>query len=220
MRIRKCLFCREPGADPISGVHPGRCHEGLFRRLTDQFTEAMSPERVQFRKRNAVRRSRVRRVGGRPVRLRFSQVEDRVSYYGGRCWICGDTTNAVGHVIPISRGGGGWASNLRPTCTSCARRKRDKHPADFGGSVGAFVAWCRTLGSRDEIVLRMSGAGASLRAIGRELGLSQEGVRKVLVRSPRRSTATSAPHHPHRGRLALVEVSAACGYRAGSFRDV
>jgi hypothetical protein len=70
---------------------------------------------------------------------------------------------------------------------------QDKHPHDFGGSVSAFVAWCRTLGSRDESVLRMSRASYSLRTIGRELGLSQEGVRKVLVRSPRRSTATSAP---------------------------
>jgi 5-methylcytosine-specific restriction endonuclease McrA len=199
MRERKCLFCRELGADLTSGVHPGRCEERLFQRLNDMLAVAMPAERVKFRKMEAVRRSRIRRQGGRAVRLTFSQVEDRIGYYGGRCWICGKGTDAMGHVIPVSRGGGGWASNLRPTCTSCKKRKRDKHPQDFGGSVGAFVTWCRSLGSRDEVVLRMSRAGASLRAIGRELGLSQEGVRTVLARSSP-SYATSA-HHPHRGRL-------------------
>jgi hypothetical protein len=182
MRVRKCLFCREPGADLTSGVHRGRCEEGLFQRLNDMLAVAMSPERVKFRKIEAVRRSRIRRQGGRAVRLRFSQVEDRIAYYGGRCWICHKATDAIGHVIPVSRGGGGWASNLRPTCTSCKRRKRDKHPHDFGGSVGAFLAWCGSLGSRNEIVLRMSRGGASLRAIAQEVGLSQEGVRRVLAR--------------------------------------
>jgi 5-methylcytosine-specific restriction endonuclease McrA len=187
MRERKCLFCREVGADLTSGVHRGRCEEKLFQRLNDMLTVAMSPERVKFRKMEAVRRSRVRRQGGRAVRLTFSQVEDRLAYYGGRCWICGKATNAMGHVIPVSRGGGGWASNLRPTCTSCKRRKRNKHPQDFGGSVVAFLAWCGSLRSRDEAVVRARRAESSLRAIGREVGLSQEGVRKVLVRSTRRS---------------------------------
>ena len=192
-RPRRCLACREMGAHPDSGVHPGDCEVKLYNRLLEAWKVMRSPEQAPWRARRQVWATRIRANGRRIGRLSFRQFSDRWDHFGGKCWMCGGEGEVVDHVLPVSRGGTGWASNLRPACKSCKSRKQNKSPADFGGSLVAFLAWCRGLGSRDEIVLTMRRAGASLRAIGRELGLSQEGVRKVLVRSPRRSTATSAP---------------------------
>jgi len=47
------------------------------------------------------------------------QIDSRIEYYGGKCWICKGPFNTMDHVIPIARGGSNWASNQRPICTSC-----------------------------------------------------------------------------------------------------
>jgi 5-methylcytosine-specific restriction endonuclease McrA len=59
------------------------------------------------------------------------QVEARVTYYGGCCAYCGGPFEAVEHVIPLARGGTGWASNLVPSCNPCNLAKRAKDPAPW-----------------------------------------------------------------------------------------
>ena len=47
------------------------------------------------------------------------QLRSRVEFYGGRCWICNGQYDSIDHVIPLSKGGSNWPSNLRPACRSC-----------------------------------------------------------------------------------------------------
>ena len=54
----------------------------------------------------------------------------RIMFYGAPCWICREPWEAVDHVKPISKGGSEWPGNLRPICTACNSKKRDKWPFD------------------------------------------------------------------------------------------
>jgi 5-methylcytosine-specific restriction endonuclease McrA len=49
----------------------------------------------------------------------------RVALYGGRCWVpgCGKEFEEIDHVIPLSKGGTNWPSNLRPICKACNASK-------------------------------------------------------------------------------------------------
>lgn len=57
-----------------------------------------------------------------------SQVQARIDYYGGKCWMCGAPAGEIDHVIPLSKGGSNWPANLRPACRSCNARKNARHP--------------------------------------------------------------------------------------------
>lgn len=100
------------------------------------------PDRVQrinatFRERNRDRlkdyrclhnwlyRTRKSLAGGNATEEKIHQ---RWNYYGGKCWMCGSSAKEMDHVKPVSKGGGSWASNLRPACTPCNRRKRNVWP--------------------------------------------------------------------------------------------
>jgi 5-methylcytosine-specific restriction endonuclease McrA len=50
----------------------------------------------------------------------------RWEVWGGRCYMCGKRAEETDHVIPISKGGAHWPSNLRPACRFCNRSKKDK----------------------------------------------------------------------------------------------
>jgi 5-methylcytosine-specific restriction endonuclease McrA len=51
----------------------------------------------------------------------------KVEYHGWRCFYCGRKVNYVtvtqDHLIPLSRGGTNWVSNLVPACRSCNSSK-------------------------------------------------------------------------------------------------
>lgn len=51
------------------------------------------------------------------------QLAARISYYGGRCWVCGGDGSEVDHVKPLAAGGPEWPANLRPICKACNCRK-------------------------------------------------------------------------------------------------
>ena len=55
------------------------------------------------------------------------QLEARIAYYGYRCAYCRGPYEHVDHVIPLSRGGAGWPSNLVPSCASCNCSKGNKN---------------------------------------------------------------------------------------------
>ncbi|EOM78100.1 HNH endonuclease [Rhodococcus rhodnii] len=77
--------------------------------------------REQVKKRQSIVRSRT-------VPFTIEQLQSRISYFGGRCWICGDAAEHIDHVKPIKAGGWHMLSNLRPACALCNRRKSSLWP--------------------------------------------------------------------------------------------
>jgi 5-methylcytosine-specific restriction endonuclease McrA len=70
---------------------------------------------------------RAREKGARGTAT-LEQLQARIDYYGGLCYLCGKPHEAIDHVIPLAKGGTGWPANLRPICTSCNSRKKDRMP--------------------------------------------------------------------------------------------
>lgn len=58
------------------------------------------------------------------------QWQARYDYYGGRCAYCrcelAINEAHIDHVIPVSKGGANWPSNLVPACESCNKSKQTK----------------------------------------------------------------------------------------------
>lgn len=59
------------------------------------------------------------------------QIQARIDFYGGRCWICHKPWEQLDHVIPWARGGSNWLANIRPACASCNARKSWRSPHDL-----------------------------------------------------------------------------------------
>jgi 5-methylcytosine-specific restriction endonuclease McrA len=56
------------------------------------------------------------------------QIQARIDFYGGLCWMCREPYDELDHVKPLSRGGSNWPANLRPACLRCNRTKCDTWP--------------------------------------------------------------------------------------------
>lgn len=56
------------------------------------------------------------------------QLQARIDYYGGRCWMCRAAWTCIDHVKPLAAGGTNWPANLRPACTSCNATKSGRWP--------------------------------------------------------------------------------------------
>ena len=72
---------------------------------------------------SARRRLKVNENGGSCT---LEQWQDRCSLYGNCCAYCGTSLESkveIDHVIPVSKGGSSWPSNLVPACRSCNARK-------------------------------------------------------------------------------------------------
>jgi 5-methylcytosine-specific restriction endonuclease McrA len=59
----------------------------------------------------------------------------RFNFFGGLCWLqldgCTGVGDTIDHVIPLSRGGTNWPSNLRPACGHCNYVKGTKLPSEL-----------------------------------------------------------------------------------------
>ncbi len=86
---------------------------------------AIDPEtkREQWRKRYAA----IRR-GCAVYPFTVEQLAAKVAYWGSRCWICAGPYDAIDHVKPLGKLGPHMLANLRPVCTPCNTRKRDRWP--------------------------------------------------------------------------------------------
>lgn len=60
-----------------------------------------------------------------------AQLQARIDYYGGCCYICRDPFTAIDHVIPLKLKGTNWPANLRPICKACNSAKGAKPLAAF-----------------------------------------------------------------------------------------
>lgn len=103
--------------------NPERVRE--IRRACHRRLYLLDPER----KREVWRRRQAAIKHGVAVhQFTTAQVAAKVAYWGGRCWICHVTYEAIDHVKPLAKGGPHMLANLRPICTACNTRKRDRWP--------------------------------------------------------------------------------------------
>lgn len=89
---------------------------------------------IEWRKRNAdlvraynrLRAAQKRAVTIIPFDLR--KLEEKIRYWGGRCWMCGAPYRDIDHVKPLTKGGYHIIANLRPICRPCNQRKFNRWP--------------------------------------------------------------------------------------------
>lgn len=85
--------------------------------------------RDKIRANCARRRARVLGNGGSYT---AAQWQAMVQWFGGICLCCGSTGPlAADHVIPVSKGGTSWISNIQPLCKSCNSSKQHRHSTDY-----------------------------------------------------------------------------------------
>ena len=91
-----------------------------------------NPERYREKVRNIAHRRRAKIRGTQVVSFSREQLEQRMAYYGNRCYLkldcCTGGFEHIDHVKPISKGGAHMLANLRPACASCNQRKKDIWP--------------------------------------------------------------------------------------------
>lgn len=104
-------------------ANPERRHE--IRLASDRRRYAINPERKRevWRKRHAA----IKR-GCQAYPFTTDQLAAKVAYWGGRCWVCSGPFEAIDHVKPLAKLGPHMLANLRPICTACNTRKRDRWP--------------------------------------------------------------------------------------------
>lgn len=65
----------------------------------------------------------------------YKQAMLRVEYHGWRCLYCKKiltlSTLTLDHLIPITRGGSNWPSNIAPACKSCNSKKRTRTYSEY-----------------------------------------------------------------------------------------
>lgn len=118
----------------------------IYKERNDRYRED-HPERLAFYKKrwNDTNRDRyrqtkrknenarrARRFASIAVEFSVDLMQDRIDYYGGKCWMCKVAPyEEIDHVKPISKGGSHMLSNLRPACKKCNRAKSAKWPFDL-----------------------------------------------------------------------------------------
>ena len=83
-----------------------------------------NPERVRI---NLARR-RATLLAAATAEFTPKQLAQRWAYYVDKCWICRAEATETDHVNPLTKGGAHMLCNLRPICSSCNYRKRDRWP--------------------------------------------------------------------------------------------
>jgi 5-methylcytosine-specific restriction endonuclease McrA len=104
-------------------ANPERRHEIRLASFRRQY--AIDPER--FRESWRKRQAAIRR-GCAVYPFTTDQLAAKVAYWGFRCWICSGPFEAIDHVKPLAKQGPHMLANLRPICTACNTRKRDRWP--------------------------------------------------------------------------------------------
>lgn len=116
-------------------------HDEEYRnRVNDQSREVKAkwkrenPEAVQAHDRN--RRAQLAGSEGFHTAADIELIHARQKY---KCACCGKSTKEkkhVDHIVPISRGGSNWPSNLQILCPPCNLTKAAKDPIEFANQRG------------------------------------------------------------------------------------
>lgn len=132
---------REVNADPIRLA----ARREVYRKCAAR-TFATNPARIRAQSRawrtknpTAARlidhRKRMQKCAAPTLPFTVDQFNQRMAYWGNRCWMCGGPFEAVDHVKPISRGGAHALMNMRASCRSCNSRKKDRWPYPTGTTI-------------------------------------------------------------------------------------
>ncbi len=128
---RGIKFCPEcPDGDnlpgkrlPVTSFNKGMniCRDCQRRRQEKRWGEKNTATRRYLRRKH--RAPGYGYTTSEHIRLRWQM-------WGDRCYLCGAPAEATDHVIPLSRGGAHWPSNLRPICRSCNSAKKARSLAE------------------------------------------------------------------------------------------
>ncbi len=135
---RRAYYRRNPdklkaAARQYALAHP-EWRKAVLARMWERNPEAI---RAAKRKWSAInkeaecekqRRRRARLRACLHIPFSVAQLKQRLSMFGGHCWVCGEEAAAVDHVKPLVAGGPHILSNLRPICGVCNSRKGAQWP--------------------------------------------------------------------------------------------
>ena len=121
-----------------------RCREAEARYRDSNRDKRRAAGRAQYRltpihklRAKAVRNSQRRRARKRQATVVFfaqDVLDEKLEYWGRKCWVCGEPMEAIDHVKPLAKGGPHTLANLRPICNACNGQKADKWPFEnLGG---------------------------------------------------------------------------------------
>lgn len=93
-------------------ANPDKARQATHRWRSDNWVRVLA----SLQRRRALRQ-------GATGTCTVEQAHARYTYYGGKCWMCGEQATCMDHVKALALGGSNWPANLRPACTSCNSRK-------------------------------------------------------------------------------------------------
>lgn len=136
---KKCADCHEtkPLAEfykTVVGTPMRRCKKCHYAITYSREPEQMADRRMQTARARAKNRElayarsaewrrnnpeRERRWQSRPRFIKAEDLESKLAYWGGKCWMCPAPFEHWDHVKPISKNGPNVLANLRPACARC-----------------------------------------------------------------------------------------------------
>lgn len=99
--------------------------EGL--RAASREWYAANPDKRRVKEQ--ARRARARKAEGK---FSLADVERITKGQNGLCACCGSSRKlTIDHIVPLSKGGSNWPSNIQMLCSPCNTRKKDRDPVEF-----------------------------------------------------------------------------------------
>lgn len=103
-------------------------HRDLAAERSRQWRED-NPQAYRLSRRKRRMQRRALEKSSATAIFSIQQLQARIDYYGGKCWMCRTTDyEQIDHVKPLSKGGPHMLSNLRPACRKCNRVKAARWP--------------------------------------------------------------------------------------------